>query len=655
MGPTAYGPSGEGIYGADGKVISREKRDIPPARKAFVKRWEDDIKRQRDKLNEREFKRMREDMDFAEGYQVDGQTAEASNSYVANLTLRHVNERVSSLYAKNPKAIAKPVEKMDSLLWDGTLESVAPVDKRMAMAMQSGQTPAPEDLAFMMAVEDVLQKRKMIRGVGKTMELLFAHFMHEGIPPFKTSAKQLVRRVETCGVGYVKLGFQRIMQTNNEISQKIADFSDRLAHIEALTADMADQEFTDSDAESEELRQAIAVMQSEKEVITREGLVFDFPEATMIIPGPGTKHIRGFVGCQWIAEEHMVSPEEIEARFKVDVEKEFKVYKDEDSNEEMCRWYEIYDLKSGVVRHLVEGYCDFLEEPKAMGIFMEQGHPYFALTFNNLESRKTCFPPSDVRLIRSMQLEYNRSREGMRKHRIANRPAYVGQKGLLDESDLMKLGNHADSEIIELKTPQGTDVGSVLKAKPTVPIDPALYDTEHLFTDIMRTTGSQQANFGGTSNSTATESSIAENTRMNSVGSNVDDLDDLLTAIARAAGQLMLAEMSIDQVRKVVGEGAVWPEMSRSEIAEEVFLEIKAGSSGAPNQAQELHNFERAAPYIMQIPGIQPKKLGEYVLERLDPGIDINEWMVEGLPSLQAMNSLGWGCAAPRRQRYRPK
>ena len=49
-----------------------------------------------------------------------------------------------------------------------------------------------------------------------------------------------------------------------------------------------------------------------------------------------------------------------------------------------------------------------------------------------------------------------------------------------------------------------------------------------------------------------------------------------------------MREMSLPSVQKIVGIGAVWPELSREEIANEVLLEIEAGSMGRPNQAQEI-------------------------------------------------------------------
>jgi hypothetical protein len=38
----------------------------------------------------------------------------------------------------------------------------------------------------------------------------------------------------------------------------------------------------------------------------------------------------------------------------------------------------------------------------------------------------------------------------------------------------------------------------------------------------------------------------------------------------------------------------------------ELFLEVEAGSTGKPNQAIEINNWKELAPFIMQMPGIDP-------------------------------------------------
>ena len=125
------------------------------------------------------------------------------------------------------------------------------------------------------------------------------------------------------------------------------------------------------------------------------------------------------------------------------------------------------------------------------------------------------------------------------------------------------------------------------------------------------------------------------------MASNVDDLDDMLSELARSTGQLMLLELTPETVTKIVGPGSIWPEFSREQVAEELFLEVRVGSSGRPNKAAELANLERAAPTILQIPGISPVWFAKQVLERLDEtGLDIEEAIIEGIPSMIAQNQL---------------
>jgi hypothetical protein len=133
--------------------------------------------------------------------------------------------------------------------------------------------------------------------------------------------------------------------------------------------------------------------------------------------------------------------------------------------------------------------------------------------------------------------------------------------------------------------------------------------------------------------------------------SNVDDLDDLLTHLARYGGQLLLANVSESTVKRVVGVGAVWPELTRQQISEEVWLEVEAGSSGNPNQAQEIANAQKIYPLVMQIPGIDPEFLARDLLSRLDDKLDLSQAFKPMLPSIVALNTAmksgGMGAGPP--------
>jgi len=132
------------------------------------------------------------------------------------------------------------------------------------------------------------------------------------------------------------------------------------------------------------------------------------------------------------------------------------------------------------------------------------------------------------------------------------------------------------------------------------------------------------------------------------MGSNIDDLNDLLTQLARNGGQILLREMSQDRVKQVVGQGAVWPANPDAQnIANEILLEIEAGSMGRPNQAQEIANAQRLYPLLIQLPGIDPEFLAKDVLRRLDDRLDLTEAFKSALPSIVAMNGAMSGPTMP--------
>jgi len=74
------------------------------------------------------------------------------------------------------------------------------------------------------------------------------------------------------------------------------------------------------------------------------------------------------------------------------------------------------------------------------------------------------------------------------------------------------------------------------------------------------------------------------------------------------------------------------------DIASEIYLQIEAGSTGRPNQAQEIQNAERIFPLLMQIPGIDPEWLGRELIKRLDDRIDLSEAFAAQQQSIVSQN-----------------
>lgn len=602
-----------------------------------------------------DFRRMRWAMDFASGLQQpDQKDYDQNHEYVVNLTLRHLHRRTAILYAKNPTAVCQRKPRLDYRVWDGSPAT-------LQTAMQMAQMPDPAMQVFAQQILDDFQqgyaRRQATDRTARSLEILFQRFMSEPVPNPKLMMKQLVRRVLTCGVGYAKLGFQRVMAPRPDTAARYDDLANQLAVIERLRANLTDPQVQAScQHEAEQLRVALAALQREPEAVLREGPTLDFPQSTAVIPDPCTRQIKGWVGAAWVAEQFEMPASRVAEIYQADLSSlvsrggqnsdqpetpSVSGSPHDAQRDPTVRFYQFYELATRTMYTVAEGWTDYIEEPRAPDVRVEQFFPYYVLAFNDIEHEKRLFPPSDVELLRHVQEEYNRTRESLRQHRIANRPLYVSPTGAFDKKDKTNLMEYAAHDVVTLNAlKEGQSAGELLQPVQKVPIDPAAYEVESLFGDMLRITGMQEANLGGTSGSTATESSIAETARLTAAESEVDDLDEFLTQIARDFGQVCLTELSADYVMRVVGPGAVWPEQSRAEIAEELDLGIEAGSSGRPDRDRALRNFERAAPFIVQIPGINAEAVARYAIRLLDDRIEVEDFVTPGAPSIVASNQM---------------
>ncbi len=628
--------------------------------------------------HEKSFEQMKKDMDAVfNGFA----TKDYSHDfYVANILQRHVQQRTAALYAKNPLAMSRRRNRMDYAVWDEQ-EDTLKMSYAAVKAMNQTGVPAPEQAQMIVQdYERVQSHRRMLDKVATTLEKLFEYYMSEQEPSFKSQMKQLVRRCITTGVGYVKVGFQRDVDRQPEVAARIADIQAQLDHLRRIALQAKKGDINKDDPEMEELMLSLKTLEDEPMVTVREGLLFDFPDSDSIIVDPMCRQLRGFVGAKWIAHEMYMTPDDVMEIYGVDLEESYTSYdikgkrsdfrdpfkrgystqvydgqNAEDVREGLVCVHEVYDRQAGLQYCIADGYTDFLMEPEAPQVHVESFWPIYALVFNEIEHKDRLFPPSDVRLLLPMQHEYNRARQGLREHRRANRPKYAAPAGMLEEEDKAKLQSHPANAMIELQAlAAGQKVNDVIQPIQQIGIDPNLYETKTIFDDIQLVAGQQEATYGQVSKATATETSIAESSRTSALGAQVDELDSFMSDVCKAAGQIMLAELSEEEAKRIVGPGAAWPDLSRTQIMEEIFLEIEAGSTGKPNKAAELRNIERIVPFLLQIPGISPQFLAKELLKRLDDKMDLTQALTEKIPSIVSMNQtpmLGAGDAeAPQQQ-----
>lgn len=642
------------LGGPKPNLMERDTPDPDPARAKLVKQMQAAVVREKKHWGPT-FKQMR--LNAQRARQGGSKEWVKAGLYVANITGRHVRAQVAGLYAKNPTIKAEARRTLDFKVWDEAPETL--------------QAAAMDPAANMELLQDVIQgtlRRKMLSGVAKTMQVLATHQISNGSPPFKVRMKAVVKRAVIAGVGYVRLGYERQMQPAPNTVTQTSQLAARVANIERLKADLADDdEPTDEqDAEAEQLRLAMAELQAAPQIVTHEGVRFDFPLSTSIIPDEKLEDIRGFIGCDYVTEEYLWTCDQVQELFGVDIDGAgTKFYRpgqdgtmerlpdtvgesqsDGDENRQVCVW-ERYSRKDGLVYWLVDGYPDFLSEPAPPVVTLNRFWPWFALALNQTDYEEFPFPVSDVQLLEHQQDEWNRNRQGLRDHRIASRPKYATPRGTLTDDDKAALTTADAHAVVELDgVREGQKVEDVLQLVKHAGVDLNLYDTSPTEKDMKFAGGMQAADMGATSGDTATETSVAANAHAADTGSNIDDLDSLLSEMFREMGHVLMLNMGIVTVTKIVGPGATWPQLAIEDVMADVSLDIDAGSSGRPNKQAEIQAFERMAPILMQIPGIKPLWLAKEAIKRLGDNLDPTAAILEGIPSIMAMAKIS-GNAAP--------
>lgn len=631
--------------------VDKDREDVSDAKlaeRASVKRWGERIRTAKAKW-EKDFERMRHNMEFVYGLQWQGQQYLTDDRYIANFTIRAINQKVATLYARNPQVVAQRRKRLDFEIWDGKMESIIQAVGAAIGSMQQMGVVAPEAMAMLNDFQRGRMMQQLVERVGQSLETVYQYQMDTQEPSFKTQAKQFVRRVAVCGVGYIKVIFCRNYETNDLTqSETRQSTAERVLRAKLIFEKLQEGKIDETDAQVQTLKDLVASFGTSpvdtENVAVKERLIFDFAPSTSVIPDERCRNLKGFVGAHWIAEEFIYPLDYVNAMFETDIKPggDLKHYtgegkpiqkdgtgdsKDDPTSKPMVCLWQVYDLDTKTTLVLVDGHKDFVMEPETLTPATSSFWTIFPLTFNDVESTPGCkaslFPPSDVQLMISPQKEWNRTRQALREQRKANAPKYMCPKGVLSEADKENIQNAVDNQVVELENLNpGTDPSTIIKPLQVARIDPAVYDTKPLSEDTLLATGQQEANVGPAQpNVTATVGTIAEQSRMTVSASNVDDLDDCLSAVAKCGGEMLIREMSPEVVKQIAGIGAVWPTQERESFLNQIELQIVASSSGRPNKAIEIANWEKIAPLILQAGG-NPQAVIRESIKRLDDRLD---------------------------------
>jgi hypothetical protein len=565
--------------------------------------------------------------------------------------------------------VFKRRKRLDYKLWDGSVETMQAAHATVMQAQQAAmQNPMalqqPQFLQAQALLADIQHGKSwhgVVERVGKTAEILYHYQCDTQTPDYKYQMKQLVRRTVTTGVGDVRLHMSR--EGDHALTASVTDdsLSMRVKRAKRILDQIDADKIVEGDIRNEQLEQLFDSIKSSTDngdtSNKEERLEFDFPSATSIIVDPKCKSLKGFIGARWVAQQFILPLEDVNSYFQTDVKaggrlatfsedgvervKQETAQASTDVTEKplVCLW-EIFDITTKSSMFIVDGWSEWVKAPEPMQPSINRFWPIFALTFNDVEvepgGKVRIYPPSDVDLIRHPQKEWNRTREELRKHRKGNRPWYLTVEGWLTEPDLDKIGEHESNELVRVKgIPPGGRLADAIMPFHSSPIDQGLYQTNPLLEDTSLVIGSNTSQMQQPQRHVAaTPAVIQEQARISGDNSNVDDLDDLLSELARAGGEMMLREFSLETVRRVVGEGAVWPEENRESFLNEIFLDVVSASSGRPNKAVDVANWQQIGPLMLQA-GANPWALIKQYAKVLDPNMEPEDFAPTVQPQAQ--------------------
>lgn len=541
-----------------------------------------------------------------------------------------------------------------------------------------------------------------------TIEAVTNRHLHDA--GLKSKAKRAVRAAITVSWGVLKVVYQRDYRSDPVVLGRIKDTQDNIARIEQMLATLEDpQQRADEETRMAELRQALEAMEQQTEVVAAEGITVSKLLTEHLIVDPGVAEFEDYAQGEFMTERIPMRKSAAEAKFKVKLDKATRYESDamaaekgqqpahrglasgkpagNDDDDCFVCVLETWDITTNSVLTMVEGIEDqFVAPPFTPKKQPERFYPYFILPFQLVDGQMV--GPSLPDLTEKLQAEHNKTRDTLAKHRDLAKPGYLAAAET-DEKSLKRL-EVADFGEITLVDTEGKPLNQVIAPKQYPPIDAAVYDTSPVRNDWEQVTGLQDAARSTiVQPKTATEASIMQQALSGRVSEFRDQTEDWIAEICDYTAQMLLMELTREQVERIMGPGiekpvidpatgapAVdpmtgqpittmeypydWPELTREQVYDMIELKLRAGSTGAPNKLEEQEAWGKLLPVLEKLIAqiamgqqqgmdVEPyTQLLKHTLQRFDDKLDPEQFIPRGgiMPTLPGMPP-GAGGALP--------
>lgn len=456
-----------------------------------------------------------------------------------------------------------------------------------------------------------------IKAFCKTAQVMLNNlFVEEG--KLKRRQKSNARSAMTTSVGWIKMSFQESLAGDPLIVRRANDMQDNLRRLEHLVSRSKTETDTATlNQQRAEIEQQLKAVMDSPEMKVFKGFALDRVKTEDIfILDESIVEFDDYVSAKKIAHRVWMTDDEYYETFGQAVPKGAsqygqpapgeladetgtKVQLGSDASKVNYRAvFEVWDRTSNTVCCVCEGCPGYAKEPYVLKPASERWYSFFALGFNIVEGRWR--PLSDVELLMQLQDEYNTTRYLFAETRKESIPTRVFRKaGNLTEEDIEKLTKRKTRDWIGIEGNPNVPLNQDVLQLEGIKIDPASFDVTIIRNDMDMMVGLSDASRANLIEAkTATEAEIMRQALMNRVAERQDTIEDLTAEMAVAALEIMLQKFSLDEVKQIVGEAAVWPEMDVEAIFRKVRVSVRAGSTGKPNILKERESWAAVMPIM---------------------------------------------------------
>ena len=502
----------------------------------------------------------------------------------------------------------------------------------------------------------------------------------------KKKARKQLRSSLSVGPGWLKVIMTHETRRDPVIQKELSEVEDNVNRLNKTIAEIEEGEL-DSDELVVERKKEELLRESLKnrlEVIFRYALAIDFVQAEDMQVSLDVSDTTEHLDADWNANEIYIPTANLRVRFPrldaddVKAAKNFYQRKpastevendsytaqstsnlsgakytaesiSDDDSVTFARVIEIWDRRDNHIKTIIDGIKRWAVEPYPPPYASTRFYPYFNLSLFEVDGER--HPQSLSSRLRKLQEEYSSKRSNSRLVAERSIPGVIYDSQGVKPEDMRKIEAAVHQEFVGISPTKGDDIRKLFTEKPVAKMDPAIFSTASVMSDMERVAGIQEALSQSVQKvKTATEARIEQAGFASRTGADRDTLEDMLQDLAIYTSELAIQALPAEYVQRLAGDKSFWPEdMHVDDILTLAEVEIQTGSTGKPDEESLRQAWSVLLPLVQQIMvAIQQaqftnnlpmaealRNLLKETMRRLDERIDVEQFIPQGgLPDL---------------------